>query len=234
MIAGLDVEGIRMKVIGYIRVSTDEQAQGGVSLEAQRAKLEQYTELYDLHLVDVVVDAGVSAKNLHREGLRSALTALDAGQAAGLLVAKLDRLTRSVRDLSDLLEKYFGTKYALLSVAEKVDTSSAAGRMILNIMATVSQWEREVIGERTSAALQHKIAQGQHVGSPALGFRMTEGQLEQDQAELAIVDRILELRANGMTLQAIADLLNSESIPTKRGGKWHPSTVTYILSRKAA
>ena len=234
MIAGLDVEGIRMKVIGYIRVSTDEQAQGGVSLEAQRAKLEQYAELYDLHLVDVVVDAGVSAKNLHREGLRSALTALDAGQAAGLLVAKLDRLTRSVRDLSDLLEKYFGTKYALLSVAEKVDTSSAAGRMILNIMATVSQWEREVIGERTSAALQHKIAQGQHVGSPALGFRMTKGQLEQDQAELAIVDRILELRANGMTLQAIADLLNSESIPTKRGGKWHPSTVTYILSRKAA
>lgn len=204
MIAGPDVEGLRMKVIGYIRVSTDEQAQGGVSLEAQRAKLEQYAELYDLDLVDIVVDAGVSAKNLHREGLKAAL------------------------------KKYFGTKYALLSVAEKVDTSSAAGRMILNIMATVSQWEREVIGERTSAALQHKIAQGQHVGSPALGFRMTEGQLEEHQAELAVVDRIQELRAGGLTLQAIADVLNSESIPTKRGGKWHPSTITYILSRKAA
>ena len=234
MIAGLDVEGVRMKVIGYIRVSTDEQAQGGVSLEAQRAKLEQYAELYDLDLVDVVVDAGVSAKNLHRDGLKAALGALDSGQAAGLLVAKLDRLTRSVRDLSDLLEKYFGTKYALLSVAEKVDTSSAAGRMILNIMATVSQWEREVIGERTSAALQHKIAQGQHVGSPALGFQINEGQLEENQAELAVVDRISALRADGMTLQAIADVLNSESIPTKRGGKWHPSTITYILSRKAA
>jgi len=234
MIAGLDVEGSQMKVIGYIRVSTDEQAQGGVSLEAQRAKLEQYAELYDLDLVEVVVDAGVSAKNLHRDGLKAALCALDAGQAAGLLVAKLDRLTRSVRDLSDLLEKYFGTKYALLSVAEKVDTSSAAGRMILNIMATVSQWEREVIGERTSAALQHKIAQGQHVGSPALGFKMTDGQLEADQAELVVVERIQELRAAGMTLQAIADLLNSESIATKRGGKWHPSTVTYILSRRAA
>lgn len=223
-----------MRVIGYIRVSTDEQAQGGVSLDAQRAKLEQYAELYDLDLVDIIVDAGVSAKNLHREGLRSALVALESGQAAGLLVAKLDRLTRSVRDLSDLLEKYFGTKYALLSVAEKVDTSSAAGRMILNIMATVSQWEREVIGERTSAALQHKIAQGQHVGSPALGFKMTEGQLEADQTELAIVDRILKLRAGGLTLQAIADTLNAEEIPTKRGGKWHPSTVTYILGRKAA
>jgi DNA invertase Pin-like site-specific DNA recombinase len=234
MIAGPDVEWLRMQVIGYIRVSTDEQAQGGVSLEAQRAKLEQYAELYDLDLIDVVVDAGVSAKNLHREGLKAALTALDGGQAAGLLVAKLDRLTRSVRDLSDLLEKYFGTKYALLSVAEKVDTSSAAGRMILNIMATVSQWEREVIGERTSAALQHKIALGQHVGSPALGFKMTEGQLETNQLELVIVERILELRAGGMTLQAIADLLNGESIPTKRGGKWHPSTITYILSRRAA
>lgn len=234
MITRLDVEEIRMKVIGYIRVSTDEQAQGGVSLEAQRAKLGQYAELYDLDLVEVVVDAGVSAKNLHREGLKTALAALDGGQASGLLVAKLDRLTRSVRDLSDLLEKYFGTKYALLSVAEKVDTSSAAGRMILNIMATVSQWEREVIGERTSAALQHKIAQGQHVGSPALGFKMAEGQLEENRAELAIIERILELRAGGMTLQAIADLLNGESIPTKRGGKWHPSTITYILGRRAA
>lgn len=223
-----------MKVIGYIRVSTDEQAQSGISLEAQRAKLEQYAGLYDLDLVEVIVDAGVSAKNLQREGLKAALAALDNGQAAAVLVTKLDRLTRSVRDLSHLLEKYFGTKYALLSVAEKVDTSSAAGRMILNIMATVSQWEREVIGERTSAALQHKIAQGQHVGSPALGFRMTGGQLEAEQNEQAIVARILGLRAKNMTLQGIADLLNDESIPTKRGGKWHPSTVSNILSRKAA
>ena len=221
-----------MKVIGYIRVSTDEQAQGGVSLEAQRAKLEQYAELYDLDLVDVVVDAGVSAKNLNRDGLRVALSVLDGGQASGLLVAKLDRLTRSVRDLSDLLEKYFGTRYALLSVAEKVDTSSAAGRMILNIMATVSQWEREVIGERTSAALQHKISQGQHVGAPGLGYKMTDGRLEEDQAELEVVRRIIALRASGLTLQAIADQLNQEGIPTKRGGRlWHPSTVTYILSR---
>ena len=101
-------------------------------------------------------------------------------------------------------------------------------------MATVSQWEREVIGERTSAALQHKIAQGQHVGSPALGFRMAGGQLEENQAELDVVDRIQALRADGLTLQAIADILNGDRIPTKRGGKWHPSTITYILSRQAA
>ncbi len=224
-----------MKVIGYVRVSTDEQAQSGVSIEAQRAKLEQYAELYDLHLVDVIVDAGVSAKNLHRDGLKNALAALDRGAASAVLVTKLDRLTRSVRDLCDLLESYFGTKYALLSVAEKVDTSSAAGRMILNIMATVSQWEREVIGERTSAALQHKISQGQHVGSPPLGFKIAEeGQLEKELTELAIVERIRALRTEGLTLQAIADLLNRENVPTKRGGSWYPSTVTKVLSRKAA
>ena len=223
-----------MRVIGYIRVSTDEQAQTGVSLDAQRLKLEQYVELYELDLVEIVVDAGVSAKNLHREGLQRALAALENGQAAALLVTNLDRLTRSVRDLSALLERYFGTRFALLSVAEKVDTSSAAGRMILNIMATISQWEREVIGERTSAALQYKIAQGQHVGSPALGFKMVEGRLKEDLSEQSVVSRIRELRASGMTLQAIADRLNSESISTKRGGKWHPSTITYILNRKAA
>lgn len=103
--------------------------------------------------------------------------------------------------------------------------------MILNIMATVSQWEREVIGERTSAALQHKMAQGHHVGSPGLGYKMTDGRLEEIEDELKVVRRVFELRGCGMTLQTIADHMNAEGVPTKRGGKWHPSTVTYILGR---
>ncbi len=220
-----------MKVLGYTRVSTDEQASGGVSLEAQRFRIERYAELYGLELVDVVTDAGVSAKDLKREGLRSVLEALDSGQVEGLVVAKLDRLTRSVRDLSSLLEGYFGTRFALLSVEEKIDTSSAAGRMILNIMATVSQWEREVIGERTSAALRHKMEMGQRVGAPALGYRVNGGKLEKEALEQKTVQKIRRLRAKGWTLQAIADKLNAESVPTKRGGRWHPSTVTYIVRR---
>ena len=146
-------------------------------------------------------------------------------------MAKLDRLTRSVRDLSGLLEQYFGTRFTLLSVEEKIDTSSAAGRMILNIMATVSQWEREVIGERTSAALQHKRAKGQHVGAAALGYRVNAGKLEKEAVEQKTVRRIRRLRAKGWTLQAIADKLNAEGVPTKRGGRWHPSTVTYVVRR---
>jgi DNA invertase Pin-like site-specific DNA recombinase len=223
-----------MKVIGYIIVSTDEQAQGGHSLGAQRAKLEQYASLYDLELVAIIEDAGFSAKTMDRPGLKAALAALDAGEAEGLLVCKLDRLTRSVRDLSDLLEGYFGTRHALLSVAEKVDTSSAAGRMILNIMATVSQWEREVIGERTSAALQHKKANGEYLGAPPLGFKMVDGALSKVDEEQETLQRIRDLAATGLVLREIAAQLTAEGRKTKRGGDWHPQTVARILKRAEA
>lgn len=184
--------------------------------------------------MEIVKDAGLSAEDMNRPGLQRVLEMLGKGEVGGLLVAKLDRLTRSVRDLSDLLENYFGTKYALLSVAEKVDTSSAAGRMILNIMATVSQWEREVIGERTSAALRHKQAKGEWVGAPALGYEVVNGSLEEVAGEQATIQRIRELAAEGLVLRDIADTLTEEGFETKRGGAWHPQTVARILKRAEA
>lgn len=223
-----------MKVIGYIRVSTEDQAEFGVSLEAQRTKLEQYAALYELELVAIIEDAGVSGKTLNRDGLQQALGALDAHQAEGLLIAKLDRLTRNVRDMGDLLENYFAKQFNLLCVAEQIDTRTASGRLMLNLLTSVAQWERETIGERTSAALRHKQANGEHVGSPGLGYQMVEGKLKAVEAELATVKRIIELRKSGETLQSIADTLNADDVPTKRGGKWHPSTVTYVLKREAA
>src|SRR5437899_6703518 len=117
------------RAIGYIRVSTDKQAEHGVSLEAQQAKLTQYAALYDIALVDIIVDAGVSAKTLERPGLQRALGMLRKGQANALLVAKLDRLTRKVKDLGALVEDYFS--------------------LVLNVLGSVAQWEREVISERT-------------------------------------------------------------------------------------
>ena len=139
------------RVIGYARVSTDRQIEG-VSLDAQQAKIEQYAALYDLELIDVIIDAGASAKTLERPGLQEALDKLKAGEADGLLVSKLDRLTRSVVDLGSLIEGVFG-KYTLMSVGDQVDTSTAAGRLVLNVLMSVSQWEREAIGERTRAAI---------------------------------------------------------------------------------
>lgn len=222
-----------MKIVGYIRVSTEDQAEVGVSLDAQRKKLEQYAELYDLELVAIIEDAGASAKTLNRPGLQQALAALDGGEAEGLLIAKLDRLTRDVRDMGDLLEGYFASKFNLLCVAEQIDTRTASGRLMLNLLTSVAQWERETIGERTSAALRHKQSQGEHVGSPALGYDMKDGELVENAEEAAVVERIQELRAEGLTYQQIADTLTAEGLRTKRGGGWYPATVRNYVKRMA-
>jgi DNA invertase Pin-like site-specific DNA recombinase len=218
-----------MKVIGYVRVSTEEQAASGVSLAAQGDKLRAYAALYELELIDVIEDAGHSAKTLKRPGLQRALELLRAGAAEGILVAKLDRLTRNVADMAGLITEYFGERArhasTLLSVADQVDTRTAAGRLVLNILASVSQWEREAIGERTRAALQFKRTQGVKLGAPALG---------ETPAELETVRYILAMRAAGRSLEAIAEVLNVEGRATKRGGQWYAKTVANVLHREAA
>jgi len=207
-----------MRIFGYTRVSTQEQATGGVSLAAQEEKIKAYCDLYGHELVEIVVDAGQSAKTLDRPGLVHALKALKDGRADGLLVVKLDRLTRSVRDLGNLLEGPF-RKAALISVAEQFDTASAAGRLVLNVMASVSQWEREANGERTSAALQYKKSQGQKLGPPA-------------HDDPAILARMKELRARRMPYRAIAAALTAEGYCTQKGGAWHAMTVRRMLARE--
>ena len=228
------------KVVAYIRVSTEGQAEGGVSLDAQRAKLEAYCTAMDLELVAVEVDAGVSAKTLRRPALQRALAALEAGRADGLLVAKLDRLTRSVRDLGELVDRYFASRWSLLSVADSIDTRSAAGRLVLNVLASVAQWEREATAERTRDALAHLRASGVQLGAAALGWRHTEAVdaagrrvIETVANEAETVARILELRAEGRSLRAIGEVLDAEGRRTKAGGRWHAMTIRRVLERAA-
>lgn len=163
------------RVVVYIRVSTDRQAEHGFSLDAQKDKAVAYAHLYDLEIVETVVDAGLSASTLDRAGLQRALGLLTSGAADALLVVKLDRLTRSVADLAELIEEYFAAgKWALLSVGEQIDTRSAAGRLVLNVLASVSQWEREAIGERTATVMQHKLARGEYTGGkPPYGKKLS-------------------------------------------------------------
>ena len=196
-----------MRTIAYLRVSTDDQATRGVSLEAQRAEIEAYAGLYDLQLVAVIEDAGISAKTLDRPGLQRALTMLAKGEAAALVVMKLDRLTRSVRDLGELLDRMFAPgKAALLSVGEQIDTRSAAGRLVLNVLTSVAQWEREAIGERTAVAMAHMKSRGERVGAVPYGYRLTEDgrRLEPVPAEIAVIDQARELRRAGVSLRLIA------------------------------
>jgi site-specific DNA recombinase len=220
-------------ILGYVRVSTDKQADKGVSLDAQTTKLRAYAALYELELGEIIIDAGASAKTLERPGLQRALGMLRAGEASGLLVAKLDRLTRSVRDLGALVEDVFGTPGgpALLSVGEQFDTRSAAGRMVMNVLASVSQWEREAIGERTRDALAELKAQGKRLGRPRFGSVVVEGLgLVEDAAQQEALVLVRELRATGASHRLIAEQLNARGVPaTRAGAKWWPRTVREAL-----
>lgn len=223
-----------MKLVAYTRVSTQGQADGGVSIEAQRAKLAAYAAAMDLELVAIIDDAGYSAKTVDRPGLARALAMLDAGEADGLLVAKLDRLTRSVRDLCDLCDRYFASgRKALLSLGENVNTSTAGGRMILSLLTVLSQWERELVGERTAAALAHLRATGRVYGHTPLGFQAIDGLLVEDPAEARTVAEVRRLHAEGASLRRICAEMKAAGHPTKKGGSWRPSTVQAILKRAA-
>ena len=221
------------RTIGYIRVSTDKQAEHGISLEAQEAKLRAYAALYDLELIAIEVDAGESASSLERPALRRALAALRKGTAKALLVVKLDRLTRSVRDLSDLVEKYFASgKRALLSVGEQVDTRTASGRGVLNILTSVAQMERELIGERTAAAMAHLREQGKRCsGIAPYGYRHVGDVLESDQVEQEVLVQARALHSVGMSLRAIAATLAERGVMARCGRPWGPRALAGVLAR---
>ena len=221
--------------VAYLRVSTEQQATEGVSLEAQRRKVEMYAELYGLDLVAVEVDAGVSAKSLERPALDRARAMLASGEAAALVVVKLDRLTRSVADLGALVEDCNRQGWALLSVSEQIDTRTAGGRLVLNVLASVSQWERETIGERTRAALAYKRERGEKLGGdlPVGQALAADGKtLVPDPAEARALDLVARLRADGLSIRRIADELNARGVPA-RGKRWHPTTVARVLRRVA-
>jgi site-specific DNA recombinase len=225
-----------MKVVGYVRVSTEEQASEGVSLEAQRAKLEAYARLYELDLVAVEVDAGVSAKTLERPGLRRALARLAGGDVEGLLIAKLDRLSRSVADWNALIESHFGPGGGrqLFSVADSIDTRTAAGRLVLNVLMSVAQWERETIVERTRDAMAHKRTRSERVGQVPFGHDLApDGRtLVPNDRELGALASIRRLEAEGWSLRRIAAELTRLEVPTKNGRtNWSHSTVADILKR---
>ena len=223
-----------MKTVALIRVSTTDQSDNGHSLAAQREKVELYARLHGLELVAVVEEAGASAKTIDRPGLARALAMLDNGEAVALLVPKLDRLTRSVGDLGRLIDGYFaeGKRAALLSVADSIDTRSAAGRLVLNVLASVSQWEREAIGERTRDTMRSMRAAGKVIARPTFGFDDVDGRLVENAAEQAVIARMKAMRAAGTSFQANADRLTGEGVATKRGAAmWSAMTVKKVIER---
>lgn len=207
-------------VIGYTRVSTEEQASSGLGLEAQRDTITRYAQA---HGWDVVwyEDAGLSAKSLDRPQLQAALARLHVPpkrrDVDGIVVAKLDRLSRSVVDFAGVLELARARKWAMVAIDLGVDTSTPTGELVANVMMSVAQWERRVIGERTSAAMQAAKRQGRHMGRVSVLPPSTG-------------DRVLALRAT-RTLDATAAQLNAEGLSTASGAQWSANTVAKAQKR---
>jgi len=192
----------KLHAVGYIRVSTDEQVKEGISLADQEARLTAYCQAKEWELVRIYRDEGESGKSLDRPGIQTLITDLKANGVDVVVTLKLDRLTRSVRDLGTLIEDLFDG-CALASVEESLDSSTANGRMVINLLGTVAQWEREIISERTTAALRFKQAQGFRVGRPPYGFKVEKGKLVEDAEEMKNIVAMKRAYRRGKKLRAL-------------------------------
>ena len=219
------------QAIGYIRVSTEQQANEGVSLEAQRARIVKWCADNGFELVKTFEDAGVSGalSIADRDGLSDALAALKKGMA--LVVTKRDRLSRDYVE-AGLIDRECAKLKAKVMVTDGNNGDAPEEVLLRIIMDAFATHERLVIKMRTRAALQHKKRTNQkYCNQTPYGFEAIEGRLVQVQAEAAVVAEIQAARAGGNTLQSIADNLNGRSIPTKTGKTWQPATIHLLMKR---
>lgn len=226
-------KGNPMKAVGYIRVSKASQAEDGVSLAAQREKIEAYARLHDLDLVQVLADEGISGKRSdNRPGLQEALR-LACRHKATLVFYSLTRLARSTRDCIDIFESVSKCGAHLASVTEKFDTSSGMGEFLFTLMAALGQLERKQIGERTKLGMDYKRRRGERIGRVPFGQRVADDGVKlipepKEQSTLAIMRR---MRTGGKSYAFIAAELNRQELPAKAGGQWHVKTVFGVLKR---
>lgn len=229
----------KVHAVGYLRVSTEQQAQEGISLDAQRAKIRAYCLAQDIELVAVYADEGVSAKSLRRPGLQRALRMLTDEKADALIVAKLDRLSRNVKDMAIVCEFYFqeGRPWCLLSVSDLIDTRSAAGKLVLNVIMSAAQWEHDAMSERTQAAMAELRRQGVALGGAPYGWRYAPSPDETGRRPLVEVPeeqhgirRICELYDADLCIHDMCRALEAEGIPS-RCRCWHRRTIYRVLER---
>ena len=207
-----------VQVVGYVRVSTEDQGDLGVGLEAQREAIRSACAARKWQLVALHEDVASGKSFAKRPGLDAAMAAIHQGAAAGLVVAKLDRLSRSVIDAAQTIELARREGWNLVALDLGVDFSTAAGTAMAQMTAVFAEMERRLIGERTRAALAVKKAQGVRLGRPPA-------------VDEKVRRRIRHERAAGRTLRAIAERLNASGVPTAHGGRsWHASTVSAVLT----
>jgi DNA invertase Pin-like site-specific DNA recombinase len=237
-----------MKAIGYIRVSTEDQAKEGLSLDNQRAKIRAYCELKELELVEIVDDPGISGKNLKRPGVQKVLSMTRRKEVGAVIVYKLDRMFRSTVDALETTKLFDKWGVSFHSIHETLDTQSAMGRFFFTLTAALAEMERGIIGERTRAALRHKREQNGKTGGDVpfgfdkqfAGWKKVNGKkkatwnLTENENEQKAIRLIQDLTGKGYSLRAIGQELEKEGYKTKAGRiQWNPKTVSMILKRAA-
>ncbi len=211
-------EASRECAVIYLRVSTDEQVSSGAGLDAQEAECRRYAEGRGWNVVAVVREDAVSGKTTPaaRPGFAQALVLLDACDAGTLLVRRQDRVSRRLRDLLDVLDHAARAGWTIATTDGVLDTASASGGLQVNVMASVAEYERRVIGERTSEALAGLKASGKRLGRPS--------RLAQEMPE--VLDRIAREHRAGRRVSEIVAGLNADTVPSLSGVPWTHSTVT--------
>lgn len=228
-----------MRVIIYARVSTEEQAREGVSIENQVEKMKSYCAIYGHEVVETVVDLGLSAKSVNREGMQKIIemTGKRRPGIEGIVVYKLDRAFRCCEEALRYSALWDKRGIALISVQEQLDTKSASGRLFFTLLAAMAEWERMTIGERTASALNFKKNRGEKTGGYVpYGFDMEikDGvkMLVPNDSEQKTLKRIQRMSNAGQSLREIAGALNEQGISTKSGkSRWHPEVIRGILTQ---
>ena len=229
------MENAEKKIAGiYIRVSTEDQAREGFSLGEQEEKLRQLCKYKDFEIYKVYKDAGISAKNMKdRPAFQQMLEDMKAGKLNYIVAYKLDRVTRSVRDLEVLISTLEQYHCYLICDRDDVNTSTANGRFFVRMLTVLSQLEIEIVSERTKFGLNGAIKAGHIPGQCPLGYyRDKDKSLKVDITTKELVLRIFEMYLEGKSYQTIANILNEEKVLSPNKKKWCDSTIDRIINNK--
>ncbi len=218
----------------YIRVSTEDQAKDGFSIPAQKEKLTKYSEINDWNIYDYYIDDGISGKNIKdRSEVNRLIKDIKDGKVDNVLVYKLDRITRSLKDLIYLIELFESYSCTFNSQTEKIDTSNAVGRMFVKIIGIFAEFERENLAERVAFGYEQKTREGNYTNTNGVygyDYIVGEQRLVVNEAEKELVNMIYDMYIDGMSYDKIANKFNKDGVPTKRGGHWASSTIKSILN----
>ena len=230
--------------IGYVRVSTDEQAQSGLGLADQLERIRQYAALKGFKLVEITEDNGISAGKplASRDGGKKLLDALKRRKAKAVIIIKLDRAFRNAADCLTTVEQWDRQSVALHIIdlgGNAIDTTSAAGKFMLTVLAGAAEMERNLTRERTKAALRVKKSRGERVtrrDRVPYGFNLSprdDDRIVKNRREQSNITRMKRWRRDGLGYKRIADRMNDRGISAKQGGMWYAMTVKQVLDRAA-